>query len=448
MEHSKSQPTKRNALVLTVGTGDQEQLKQTLIDPIKKSINDGSWDTVVLLPSQETVPNAERILSTMDDALHIICRPLDTSGLETNADECFGHFDYVLEELINQGFDKTDITLDFTRGTKAMSAALLMAGMSREIPNIRYISGKQRDRRGMVIPGAEVPEEINTQLVDNRRLLNQAERLMQRGSFEAVCILIQSNPSSESTGYLHTMQSALQEINAAARVYRAWDRFDYKDAIKRLNDGQKLFCDNTRFAPIPAMRRWLEALAVGINLDNTEKSAIYVQRLACDMLANAERRKRDGLYEDAYVRCYRVLELIGQYCLFEKGYDSGKLPENDENIIQLGDYLEKKRSAPLGKFKSGKKSFARAGQFQVTRLLDILHDSRGSTLRVLGDKRKSFLTQNRNKSLLFHGFSAANTEQIKNLDASMNDLEKFLCDDFPEAKNYLAISRSINFSHE
>ncbi len=447
MEPIKTKSVWKSGLVLTVGTGKRDDLQKSLIDPLMKSINDGDWDRVVLLPSQETAPNAEQILSEMDTD-HIISRPLEKSGMETNADECFGHFDQILEELINQGFNRTEITLDFTRGTKAMSAALLMAGMSREIPNIRYVSGSERDDRGMVIPGTEVIKEANTRLVDARRLLNQTERLMQRGNFEAVCNLIQNrNPIEESTGYFYEMQKDLWEICESALVYSAWDRFDYEGAFELLKNGEKSF-RNGRYGPTQEMNDWLKYLANEIDRGNTNTSAIYVQRLACDVLANAERRIRDGLYEDAYVRCYRVLELIGQYCLFQRGYDSGMLSEHDEKVQELVRYLEKKKSAPLGKVRIKKKSFATAGQYQVTRLLDIRGDCRGNALNALGNKRDRFLTSNRNKSLLIHGFSSANTEQIKNIEISVKDLEEFLCNDFDKARDYLKVARSINFSIE
>ncbi len=444
----ESQQTRKKALVLTVGTGDKKNLEKSLFQPLMKSIDKGTWDKVVLLPSQETTANAEYLIQDIGGGATIMCKPLGASGLETNVDECYGHFDCVLEDLINQGVDKVDITLDFTRGTKAMSAALLMVGVSREISSVRYVSGSQRDQRGMVASGSEKIEEVTTELVNTRRLLNQIERLMHRGSFESACLLLKGyNKHPETTEYLDTMGKTLQAIHAAARVYSAWDRFDYKDATNQWYKNQSLFGTGT-FAPKLDACNWLEALATDIDRQDAPTAAIYVQRLACDMLANAERRQRDGLYEDAYVRSYRVLELIGQYCLFQRGYDSGQLPEDDDNIKQFENHLRKERSAVLGRRKVKNRSFATAGQFQVARLLKFLGDPRGKKLIKLCDKRCGFLKKNRNHSLLIHGFSAASTEQIVNLRASMDDLESFLLNDFPEAKDYLNMARSINFSPE
>ncbi len=441
----ESQLTRRKALVLTVGTGDKKNLEKSLFQPLMKSINKGTWNKVVLLPSQETTANAEHLIQDIGGGATIMCKPLGASGLETNVDECYGHFDCVLEDLINQGFDKVDITLDFTRGTKAMSAALLMVGVSREISNVRYVSGNSRDQRGMVEPGSEKIEEVTTELVNTRRLLNQTERLMLRGSFESVCVLLKGYKPHETNEYLNTMGKMLQGIHTAAKVYSAWDRFDYKDAISQWNDNQNLL-DNGTFVPKLDIRIWLKALAQDIDRQDAPKAAIYVQKLACDMLANAERRQRDGLYEDAYVRSYRVLELLGQYCLFQNGYDSGQLPEDDDKILEFENYLKDERSAVLGRRKVKKQLFATAGRLQVARFLKFLKDPRGINLINLGKKRGCFLEKNRNHSLLIHGFSAASTEQIQNLRASMDDLENFLLNDFPEAGDYLNMARSINFN--
>ena len=438
----------RKALVLTVGTGNQENLEKSLYKPLQMSIDKGEWNTVILLPSQDTKANAEHIQATVNaEKVICICKPLESPEMHTNADECFGHFDRILGELIDHGFDKADITLDFTRGTKAMSAALLMAGMSREITNVRYVSGSRRDQTGSVIADTEQIVEVNTRVVNARRLLNQSERLIRQGSFEAVDILLKETLPTETSGYLNTIRIASQRIEGTAEVYSAWDRFDYKNAIKYLENDPNLLGTNS-FAPTPAMCKWLEALATGIDPRDKRAAAIYIQRLACDVLANAERRIRDGLYEDAYVRNYRVLELIGQYCLFEKGYDSGKLPLDDEIIIQFEGYLEEKKSAVLGRRKIKGKSFATAGRLQVARLINYLEDPRGQKLIHLGDKRDGFLAKNRNTSLLFHGFAAAGTGQEKYLKDSIGDLEEFLLQDFPQAEEYLDVARSINFSSE
>ena len=57
MEKEKVPYIQQRVLVLTVGTGSEKQLEKTLIKPILKSIDDGEWDTIILLPSHKTLPN-------------------------------------------------------------------------------------------------------------------------------------------------------------------------------------------------------------------------------------------------------------------------------------------------------------------------------------------------------------------------------------------------------
>jgi len=435
MKSKNSQKVKKEALVLTVGTGNPKDIEKTLFKPILKSIDDKSWDTVILFPSLKTAHYANEIISRRK-SISIICEPLDAPELEVNADKCFGHFDSILGDLIDKGFEPANITLDFTRGTKAMSAALLMAGMSRKIPNIRYISGERNDQGGSVLPGTEKIVKINTLLVNEKQALNRVEDLMKIGNYEAVRSEIKSFLPHEPEEYLGILRAEFQEINYAARVYSAWERFNYKEAHDRIKKEQSLFSAG-HFAPTAQMCNWLESLAAGFNRQESTEAANYVRRLVCDVLVNAERRMSDGLFEDAYIRSYRVLELIGQYSLFEEGYDSGRLPL-DERIINF-----EKTKKKLKRVRHAGVEYAQADRHSSFRLLKHLGYSKWEELRDLGDENS--LADNRNNSLLIHGFFAATTEQENNLKESIKDLKNFLENDFDEAREYLKVCESLKF---
>ena len=55
--------------------------------------------------------------------------------------------------LVN-GVRSDYVVADFTRGTKAMSAALVLAAVGA-VPLLRYVHGSERDERGAVLPGDE-----------------------------------------------------------------------------------------------------------------------------------------------------------------------------------------------------------------------------------------------------------------------------------------------------
>src|SRR5437764_1456737 len=89
-------------LLCTVGTGNIDQLSQTLLEPLEKSVRKGAWSRVILLPSQRTKENAAKLRDDLPD-VPIEIKELPRVGAEDDADACFAHFDAVLEELRSQG---------------------------------------------------------------------------------------------------------------------------------------------------------------------------------------------------------------------------------------------------------------------------------------------------------------------------------------------------------
>ena len=252
-----SQDGNRRALVLTVGTGDVNDPEQTLLTPMRKSIERGEWERIILLPSRTT----EAAAATLRDRVAgsaVEVEPLPKPRHEDDADECFAHFDRVLRKLMAEGFRPDDIVADFTRGTKAMSAALVLAAVERGVERLRYVHSRQRDRRGMVVPGTEKVGEIRTSVVTARRRIDEARALMRHGDFGAALELL---PDQR---FVNLLPEALRKesvaLRAAARIYAAWDRLDYKAAVDSLDE-----CEDAAhagaFAPTAAMERWLRRLA-------------------------------------------------------------------------------------------------------------------------------------------------------------------------------------------
>ncbi len=165
-------------LVLTVGTGNREQLENTLFTPLRKSIQKGNWSLVVLLPSQETALLAKQLVSQIAEVTFSV-RELPKPGDENDPDACFAHFDRVFRELRTCG---ATITADFTRGTKAMSAALVLAAFRREIPHLRYVTGP-RDTRGVVIAGEEEIRSLGISAASARKRLDEVRMFFRQGNF-------------------------------------------------------------------------------------------------------------------------------------------------------------------------------------------------------------------------------------------------------------------------
>ena len=139
-------------LLCTVGTGTIDQIRDTLLEPLKKSIRQGEWQQVILLPSQLTAANAELLCREVQD-VPIAIKPLPQEKMEDDPDACFAHFDSVLATLRTEGAAPDAILVDFTRGTKVMSAALVLAAVRHDIPSLRYISGPRAARQRAARPG-------------------------------------------------------------------------------------------------------------------------------------------------------------------------------------------------------------------------------------------------------------------------------------------------------
>ena len=434
----------KKALVLTVGTGNVDDIERTLLVPVLKSVEDGKWERVVLLPSLIT-EDAARILKERISSSAVELKSLPELNQENDADSCFGHFDDVLAGLIDDGFEPNDIQVDFTRGTKAMSAALVLAAVGRGIQVLRYVYSEQRDERGMVVPDTEKVGQVRTSRATTRRLLDQAKEFMRQGDFSAVISLL---PAPERPFFdlriPEVFRPECTALRAAAQIYAAWDRLAYKAAAQVLAQIGPPAAKAGSFALTPEMRKWLHCLMEMPEQNDHKAMAIYLRRLAGDLLANAERRIRDSHLEDALLRAYRVLELIGQIRLFNRGYNSSALPPDDETIQAVRKKLKKKKSKDFDPDnKTGKLT---ASRLQVARLLKELGDPFGQKLSNFDKEYQELQVRHRNDSVLVHGFTATAPPTKESLCDVLCDLEKLLIEDDPKATERLSVARSLSFS--
>ena len=425
----------KKALILTVGTGNIDNPEPTLLVPMLKSVEDGKWDRIVLLPSHTTEEFAQTLQERISNPA-VEINALPTSGQENDADACFGHFDSVLVQLIDDGFKPSDIVVDFTRGTKAMSAALVLAALGRDIPVLRYVHSEQRDERGMVIPGTEKVGQIKTNLATERRRLDQAERLMGHGDFGAVIELLPHLDGPFAGLFSEQFRVQAEALRSATHIYAAWDRLDYKAAVEELDQRGTMAKEAGRFAPTPEMSTWLRRLDQSLNPNRSghETMAAHLRAVVCDLLANADRRLRDQHFEDALIRAYRVLELIGQIRLFDQGYNSSDLPPNDAAIKALY-FSEDRRTGKL-----------KATRYQAVKLLEYLGDPFADQLFQFDRRHSASQTRRRNDSILNHGFTATAPPEATPLRNVIADLERLLQEDDPKAGERLTVARSLDFS--
>ncbi|MBF0177530.1 MAG: TIGR02710 family CRISPR-associated protein [Magnetococcales bacterium] len=394
-------------LLLTVGTGDGEQREATLYRPLRLSIEKGTFSEVILLPSLVSEEWAEQVRTDLA-SLNMHIHPLPRKKDEENADHCFNHFDRVLTELLEAGWQGHQIAIDPTRGTKMMSAALILAAVRRDVTSLRYITG-ERDTRGMVQSGTEQIAEFRTTRITAARRLDDALHLFQHGNFAVVLDVVPDPDLGWAT--LHwpeVYHPGMRAIRSLAQFYTAWDRLNYQEAHKvALNENDLPDGRWKALAPTLAVREWLKRIAGPFPEPDDESTrkqskAPYLLRLAVDLWGNGQRRIKSGQLEDAAVRAYRILEMIGQMRLFERGHDSAQLDPRHPEIAKYVTKMAKNKDTPLSKNRDGT---LMAPRERVTGLLRSMGDEMGKTLIDLGND--SLMSANvRNTSILIHGFCA------------------------------------------
>lgn len=402
-------------LLLTVGTGTAEQLEDTVLKPFAKSFRKGQWARVVLFPSQTTGPNAERLREAHPD-LPIQVRSLRKPGLEEDVDACFAHFDAELVRLQEEGFDPAQMTADLTRGTKAMSAGLALAAAAHGVGCLRYVGASKRDDRGMALPGHETVSDLRPGSVLERHLIARGVDFLRSGDFRAAARLF---PGGSAIRYVTPRAHEIQWLQWTAAFWGAWDSFDYKEASRlarrdTLPKRQPKWA--AAFLPADPHLTLLKGLAGNEPKDRHDK-ADACRDLAADLLANAERRLREGQTEETLVRLYRVIELVGQLRLFNRGYDSGRLPANDPEVVKWYTALE----SPPRPDKDGQ---LQIGREQAASFLCALNDPLGPKLHDLGWLGE-FQPRLRNKSILIHGFKSRTRGKEADVRRLLKQLSEF-----------------------
>ena len=431
-----------SALVLTVGTGNPNDLEESLYAPLQKSIGSGSWTRVVLLPSQGTKKYARELRKRYaGSGIAFKTDPLPEPGMEDDADACFAFFHKKLRDVLKD-VEASRMLVDFTRGTKAMSAALVLAAAAHGVPRFRYISGDRGGPSSTVIAGTENVGTLDTQALHARRQLDIIRSLFRHGRYTAVRDLLPPR-NVDPMPPKDSHEIALVAIHPLAEFFGAWDRLDYQGAAEMLKTlpRPRAFPPELReFLPHTEVKSWVRRLAKQPDRSKPAQFAAWLRLVVCDVLANGERRLHNGELEDALIRAYRVLEMLGQIRLFNRGLDSSALPESDQRIDYFQDDLKQKGEKPLAKAKTA--GCLEATRERAARLLEWLGDPLGPDL--LEAAKETNLSSRRNQSILNHEFEARAPDP-KTLKRVYEKMENLLLEDDTTARDHLKTARWLAF---
>ncbi len=301
-----------------------------------------------------------------------------------------------------------DVLVDYTGGTKTMSAALVLAA-TEVFDQFSYVGGAQREKGGLgvTVDGKErVLYQANPWFALAVREVERARDLWAGCQFEAAAKVFRETAPRVPQPLLFKAVADVAEALAARH------RLDFKEAVRLLGAASKalpaLF-DGRDDAGLIAFTSG--SLEICTACSAGAASAAFLREL----LDNTLRTARQGRYEDAAARLYRAMEMQGQLWLAE---------------ISQGAFINgrKKAGVPLPPSLEGC-DFCQpdaAGEVklsleQACRALDRLGAARaaGVVADLALDKKSRWrqATEKRNTSILAHGVTAIGADGFETMKA-------------------------------
>lgn len=370
------------AMIISLGTGKGVE------HGIARSIRSSNPDFIVFIATEKsikTLPKIEEVLSRKLEKYEII-------NLEDEdvIEECYRKARDAIQLAMEKGYSRDQISVDFTSGTKAMSAGVDLAAISMECESLVYVAGRRDQTTGRVITGTErvitlTPLEI---IADGKKKL--AIEMFNRNQFDACSEIVKH--VKERVHDKDILEDFLT-LEKLASAYSAWDKFNHKEAMDHFKQIEDVTLEEWGIkARITGNKEFLYKMI---------KCERYCLEHIVDLLQNAKRRASEGKYDDAIARLYRTIELIVQHQQFSKH----KIDTSDVDIARLPEKLQEKYE------KMRKDGEIKLGLRESYELLHEIGDELGRVFK--DDKELLKILNARNQSILAHGLNPLNKNSFE-----------------------------------
>lgn len=404
-------------LIMTIGTGASGA---DIAHGLFFSIKDSNPNLLILIGSSKsfetTLPHLKNLITHGDLQLELLEKIIE----EVNDLESL-HFQYskIITDLLNLGYSLNKICVDYTSGTKAMSAALVSAAIENKVGSLSYVYG-DRGEGGRVKSGTERKSTLSPNKLYSKSLFQKSIEAFNNFRFTASIEIL-------SEQELHPeYQSRATILGILARMFDAWDRFDFDSSFSiaksiRLED-LKDFNLKGKFESI-----YIPSL-IKLKTKNISLEKLF------DLISNAKRRASEGKYDDAVARLYRSLEMLGQI-EFEELFNC---PTSDVILQKMPVLVREEIESKFRDLKDGKIKIPLYGVFTI--LAEVKNESGLLFVENL-DQIKYILTL-RNNSILAHGaqpLNHANFETALNILNSLTSIKssRLILSDFPKLSHSL-----------
>jgi CRISPR-associated protein (TIGR02710 family) len=387
---------KETLLFMIVGTGynsgSDENGFKLLAKKLYSTITKIYPDYVVFFASDRSKHTIQYIeeLFRLDDDEFVLEEDYRIIPIEAIDDfnACFEVFESAVWEFDYSDDKSYKIIMDYTSGTKTMSAAMACCGLfySKDLISV----GGDRTL-GEVSAGTEIINYQNLYKIYDRFALMRTRYNFNAKRFKA-CI--------DVLNHIVDMNIHKESFLNLCKSYYAWDNMDFESAYEHL---KRVDMNQFEFAEIKNdLKKNLKALGTIVNSRSENLKNCYI---LASLINNSIGKAEEYKYDDAIARLYRAMELIAQIRMTSYGIKSSDVDVDvlSENGVsqEFIDGLEKTRD-------DGK---IRIGLVMDYLLLNELDDDLGKYY-VENDKRIKNITVKRNTSILAHGLESKSKEDF------------------------------------
>lgn len=393
-------------------------------EPLIKSIQAHKPKCIIFLASHDSTPLAGDILRALDH------KP--TAFYEITEDpnimyECYRAARRCVERVKKMNVAPAEVTVDYTGGTKVMTAALILATIG-EPYRFNYVGGVERNKGGLgtVMDGYEkMYPEMSPWSIFAEEERRQVRTLFNGRRFSAAIDIIDTR-SGELPAQI---KSYFAFVRPLAEGFLFWEQFNHAAADRRFDTGEAALRDYLQAYPLPELelfaqdfrrcRRFLKSV-----IAKTDGLKTFHMALVEDLLNNARRRQIDRRYDDATARIYRALELYGQVCFAELTGCSNDKVRPEVIPTELRDDFIKK-------YQDGKSRLLKLPLTATFLVLKHKGHEAGQRFFEREEEIKK-VTQNRNYSILAHGINPISEKACTSIFGTVADfvgLNEFF--DFP-----------------
>ncbi len=364
----------KRALVLTVGTTADS--KNDIVEALVADIKAYKPDFVCLFATKMSHSNAEKIVQRME----LQQESYEIVRLESphDLDEIFRKVNAAIRRLTAKGYSASNISINYTSGTKVMSSGAVLSAVFNACERLRYIFAGERNQanREYILTSPRAIFAFKDVML--------AKTLIREMRFMSARDVLSGIDRSLLT---HVELSLMNNLDRLAAAYQQWDNFHHRDFLDLYGQVQFGDAELEVFRLRDSQHALLEQVATSITSEE------FVPAVFADIFNNAIRRTIEVRYDDAIARLYRVTEMLAQWVLATRYGISTDKVETRKVPPKHRPTFEALRSIEDGRVKIGLR--------KAYELLATLGAPLGAAF--VADKEMRELLKERGRSILAHG---------------------------------------------